>query len=83
MKLKPVQSYPPALLKGRVPGELHATITAYAHYYRETTGQAIEVWPLVVQVLQQFLDSDHDFQAWRRRTRNGPGGGPATGPATS
>jgi hypothetical protein len=78
MKLKPVQTYPAAELKGRVPGELHRALTAYAAYYRQTTGQAIEVWPLVVQMLQQFLDTDRDFQTWRR-SQNGPGGGPTTG----
>ena len=76
MKLKPVQNHPPALLKGRVPGELHTALTAYAAYYRETTGQTIELCPLVVQMAQQFMDADRDFEAWRRRTQNGPGAGP-------
>lgn len=40
----PVQSYPAAELKGRAPGELHRALTGYAAYYRETTGQSIEVW---------------------------------------
>ena len=62
MKLRPVQTYPPVLLKGRVPGELNISLTAYAAYYRETTGQPIDLWPLVVQILEQFLDSDRDFQ---------------------
>ncbi len=78
MKLKPVPTYPAALLKGRVTGELHIALTAYTTYYRETTGQAIELWPLVVQILQQFLDADRDFQAWRRRTQYGPARGPTT-----
>ncbi len=55
MKLKPVQTYPAAELKGRVPGELHQALEAYAAYYCETTRQAIEVWPLVVLMLQQFM----------------------------
>jgi len=78
MKLKPVQTLPAALLKGRVSGELHIALTAYTAYYRETTDHTIELWPLVVQILQQFLDTDRDFQAWRRRTQNGPGAGPTT-----
>jgi len=78
MKLKPIQTYPAAVLKGRVPGELHTTLTAYAAYYHEATGRSIEVWPLVLQMLQQFVDTDRDFQAWRRRTQNGPGAGPMT-----
>jgi hypothetical protein len=79
MKLRPVQTYPPALLKGRVSGDLQIALTAYAAYYRETTGQTIELWPLVMQIVEQFLDADRDFQTWRRRTQNGPGGGPAKG----
>ena len=51
MKLKPVQTYTDVPLKGRVPGELHAALTAYTSYYHETTGQPIEVWALVVQML--------------------------------
>ena len=77
MKLKPIQTYAAAVLKGRVPGELHTTLTAYAAYYQEATGQTIEVWPLVLQMLQQFVDTDRDFQAWRR-TQNGPGAGSMT-----
>jgi hypothetical protein len=82
MKLKPVQSYPPVVLKGRVSGELHIALSAYTTYYRQATGDVIEVWPLVVQMVQQFLSTDHDFQAWRRRTQNGPSPGPAAGPAS-
>jgi hypothetical protein len=43
MRLKPVQTYVDASLKGRVPGELHAALTAYKNYYRETSGQPIGV----------------------------------------
>ena len=52
MKLKPVPTYTDVALKGRVPGELHAALIAYATYYRETIGQPIEVWPLVMQMLR-------------------------------
>ena len=75
MKLKPVQTYTDVLLKGRVPGELHAALTAYTSYYRETSGQPIEVWPLIVLMLQRFIETDRDFQTWRRRSQNGPGAG--------
>jgi hypothetical protein len=78
MKLKPVQAYPAAALKGRVPGELHTVLTAYATYYHETTGQTIDVWSLVVQMLQRFVETDREFQAWRRRSQNGPGARPTT-----
>ena len=38
MRLKPVQTYTDVSLKGRVPGELHAALTAYTSYYCETSG---------------------------------------------
>jgi hypothetical protein len=79
MKLRRVQTYPPVLLKGHVPGELNIALSAYVVYYRETTGQTIELWPLVVQILEQFLDADRALQTRRRRTHNGPGAGPAKG----
>jgi hypothetical protein len=78
VKLTPVQTYPAAVLKGRVPGELHTALTAYTTYYRETAGQTIDVWSLVVQMLQRFVETDRDFQTWRR-TQNGPGARPITG----
>ena len=72
MKLKPVRAYPAVVIKGRVPGDLHTALTAYTTYYRETTKQAIELWPLVLQILRQFVETDRDFQLWRRRTDQGP-----------
>ncbi len=78
MKLKPVQTYTDVSLKGRIPGELHAALTAYTSYYHETIGQPIEVWPLIVQMLERFVETDREFQTWRRRIQNEPGPGPVT-----
>jgi hypothetical protein len=78
MRLKPVQTYPDTSLRGRVPGELHAALTAYTRYYQETTGQAIDVWSVIVQMLQRFVETDREFQAWQRRARNASGTGPVT-----
>ena len=50
-------------LKGRVPGELYEVLAAYAGYYREVHGEAIEVWPLLVQMLRGFMDADPAFHA--------------------
>ena len=72
MKLKPIQSSPPVKVAGRVPGELHADLTAYAAFYREVVGQPIDLWPLVVQMLRTFLGDDRAFQAWRRQHRGSP-----------
>jgi len=78
MRLKPVQNYRAVSLKGRVPGGLHAALTEYTSYYSETRGQTIDVWSLMVQMLERFVETDRDFLAGRRRTRNGPGEGPTT-----
>ena len=77
MRLKPVQTYRTVALKGRIPGELHAVLTDYTTYYREKTGQTIDVWALTVQMLERFVETDREFLAWRR-SRNGPGAGPTT-----
>ena len=66
-KLKPIHSLPSMKLAGRVPGELHADLTAYAAYYREVVGQSIDLWALVAQMLRTFVDSDRAFQAWPRQ----------------
>ena len=60
MKLKPIHSLPSMKLAGRVPGELHADLTAYAASYREVVGQPI---------LRTFVDDDRAFHAWRRQHR--------------
>jgi hypothetical protein len=69
-------------LVGGVPGELHETLTACARYYREEHGEAIDVWPLVVQMLRALVDDDCHFQTRRRRSsgvatadRSEPAGG--------
>ena len=49
--------------KGPAPDDLHRALTAY------------DVWALVVQMFQRFVETDREFQGWRR-TQNGPGGGP-------
>jgi hypothetical protein len=72
MKLKPFHQLPSVKLAGRLPGELHADLTAYAVYYREVIGEPINFWPLAVHILGTFLDSDRAFQTWRRRHPDSP-----------
>lgn len=71
MKLKPIHSLPSMKLAGRVPGDLHADLTAYAEYDREVLSEPIALWPLVGQMLRTFMDSDRAFLAWRRQHRRG------------
>ena len=77
MKLKRVRTLAPMTLKGRVPGELYEVLAAYAGYYREVHGEAIDLWPLLVQMLRAFVDADREFHAWRRQASEVRGEAPA------
>ena len=57
-------------LAGRVPGDLHAELIAYAEYHKEVLGEPIDLSPLVVQMLRTFMRSDRAFRAWRRQHRS-------------
>ena len=76
MKLKRVRTLPHVKLVGRLPGDLHEALVGYAEYYRSVHGETIEVWSLVVQMLQTFVDEDREFQAWRRRASGAAAGAP-------
>lgn len=41
-------------------------------------GQTSAAWRLTLQVRKRFVDTDRDFQVWRR-TKNGPGAGSKSG----
>ena len=77
MKLKKVRTLPPVKLAGRIPGELHEELGAYASYYRTVHGEAIDVWPLLVQILRTFVEEDRGFQLWRRHPNGAAVGAPA------
>jgi hypothetical protein len=79
MKLKRVRILPSVKLAGRVSGELNETLAAYTDYYRHVHDEAIELWPLVVQILRTFVDDDRAFQTWRRQT-NGTSADAQAGP---
>jgi hypothetical protein len=75
MKLKPSRSLPSMKLAGRLPGDLHADLVAYAEYYREVLREPIALWPLMGQMLRTFMRSDRAFLAWRRQHRSGAAAG--------
>jgi len=43
------------MLKGRLPGEFYEALTAYAGYYLEVHGEAIDLWPLLIQMPRAFV----------------------------
>ena len=73
MKLRRVRTLAPVTLKNRVPGELYEVLAAYAGYYREVHGEAIDRWPLLVQMRRAFVDADREFHAWPRRAGGSAG----------
>src|SRR2546426_3073092 len=52
---------------------------ASAAYCREIPGGRIAVWPSILWMLGQFVDTNRDLRAWRRRGQNGPDGGSIAG----
>ena len=66
--------------KRPVASDLHEALATYAECDPSVHGEAIEMWPLLVQMLRTFLEVDRAFHAWRRQagkaaagTRNGTG----------
>jgi hypothetical protein len=72
MKLKRLRVLPSVKLTGRVSGELHETLKAYRDYYRHLHGEAIDPWPLVIQMLETFVEADREFHLWRRHSSETP-----------
>ena len=97
MKLKRVRILAPVSLKGRVLGNSYETLAANAGYDREVHGEAIDVWPLLVHMLREFVSADRAFtrggdrrveSLWgsglvRRRDRDGVAEWVGTGPESS
>ena len=77
MKVKRLRVLPSVKLAGRVSGELNETLTAYREYYRHLHGEPIEPWPLVIQMLETFVEADREFHAWRRSSKEAPVGSAA------
>ena len=62
---------PPRHLRLKLSGELAADVEDYGRLYAEVHGQEIELAQLVEGILEQFLESDHEFQKRKRRARAG------------
>jgi hypothetical protein len=73
MKLKRLRVLPSVKLAGRVSSELNETLPAYQGYYRHLHGEAIEPWPLVVQMLEMFVNSDPRVSGVARAIQQSPG----------
>jgi hypothetical protein len=66
MKLQRIrQELPPARLRLTLPGELKATLDAYAAYYRDQYGDLVGLEALIPQMLTTFVGNDRDFRQWQ------------------
>jgi len=75
IRLKEKKPEPPRRhLKLKISGTLGADIEDYGRLYAEVHGQEIELGRLVEGILEQFLESDHEFQKRKRRERAGAPG---------
>ena len=57
---------PPVALRLKVPGDVHAALTAYTDFYRHQHGVPIEVPELVIEIVRTFISVDREFRTWQR-----------------
>lgn len=63
---EPKRELPPRKLRVTVPGELFWDLDAYSALYGEVREGTLDLPALVTAILQQFLESDRDFQRWKQ-----------------
>jgi len=71
IKLKERKQLPRRHVRVNIRGRLAHDIEAYARLYHEAHGQEIELGSLVETIVEQFLESDHEFQRRRNRDESG------------
>ena len=50
----------------RLKGKAAVDVADYQRAYQAAHGQAVEIEPLIVNIVQAHIDSDRGFQAWRK-----------------
>jgi hypothetical protein len=63
---EPKRELPPRKLRVTIPGELFWDLDAYCALYGEVHAGTLELPALVTAILQQFLESDREFQRWKQ-----------------
>ena len=58
---------PPVQLRLLLPGSLNEMLNRYVQFVREASGREVEPKEIVVEILQQFVESDRDFRRSQRR----------------
>ena len=58
---------PPVQLRLLLPGALNEMLNRYVEYVRAASGREVEPKEIVVEILQQFVESDRDFRRSQRR----------------
>jgi hypothetical protein len=59
---------PPVQLRLLLPGALNEMLNRYVAYVGEASGREVEPKEIVVEILQQFVESDRDFRKSQRRS---------------
>ena len=68
MRLNKVEKQlPSAQVNVTLPGKLKAELDGYAAYYQDIHGEGIGVRRIIVEIVRNFVDSDREFQSWRKR----------------
>ena len=60
------REYPPRPVRLTLPGDLDSELDAYRRLYADAHGREIALSDLIIEILTQFLESDRDFQRWKR-----------------
>ena len=67
MKLKlKEKELPPVQLRLALPAAAKQMLDQYVAFVSETSGREVEAREIVVEMLEQFMASDRDFQQWQK-----------------
>ena len=50
----------------RLKGKAAVDLADYQRAYQAANGQAVDAEPLVLNIVQAFIEADRGFQAWRK-----------------
>jgi hypothetical protein len=68
VRLNKVEKQLPSVqLNVTLPGKLKVELDAYTAYYQHIHAETIGVRRLIVEIVRDFVESDREFQSWRKR----------------
>ena len=72
LKLAKLPDRTPVKVTISVKPDLHAMLTCYAEFYRQSYGEEESVAELIPFMLQAFMEADRGFQKARKSTDSNP-----------